>query len=87
MSTNSECEFIEVEPGEWYYVLEHIHAPKNAWDWREFASACGPFATLDLAREHLRTHHANPGGYSTQEYVDGFTPDEVLAELLKEARR
>jgi hypothetical protein len=85
MSTGLECDFIEVEPAKWYYVLEDGFAPKNAWDWREFARAYGPFPTEDTALEHLRKNHANPGGYNTAPYVEGFKPDETLAKLIAEA--
>jgi len=86
MSTGLNCEFIEIELCKWYYVLEDWDAPKNAWDWREYATAYGPFSFLNGAKKHLRDHHANPGGYSSQKYQDGFKPDEVLLELIKNAR-
>ncbi len=85
MSTGLECEFVEVKPGAWYYVLEHGSAPMMAWDWHEHASAYGPFATFEKAHDQLRRRHANPGGYSTSEYRHGFEPDETLAELVAEA--
>lgn len=87
MSTGLECEFIEVAPGEWYYLLEQGSAPKIAWDWREYANAYGSFRTYEEAHKHLRDHHANPGGHTVQEYVEGFKPDNMLAELLSEATR
>lgn len=87
VSTNSECAFVEVTPGAWYYVLEHTHAPKNSWDWREHASCYGAFASEDEADAHLRRHHANPGGSWTQSYAEGFKPDDVLAVLVSEATR
>jgi hypothetical protein len=86
VSTGCECEHIEVEPGVWYYILEDYMAPKNAWDWREFATAWGPFSSEEAAGEHRRANHANPGGYSTAPYVEGFVPDAVLAGLIAEAR-
>jgi hypothetical protein len=82
MSTGAECEVIEVEPGEWYYVLEESDAPKNAFDWREYATAYGPFPTEDAAQDHLVDHHPNPGGWSISRHVEGFEPDEVLTRLL-----
>lgn len=87
MSTGSECEFIEVEPDEWYYILEHMHAPKNAGDWRDYATGYGPFRSRQTANIHLCDHHANPGGHSVQPYVDGFKPDATLAELIRDAHR
>ena len=65
MSTNSECEFVEQDDG-WIYRLEDYHAPKNAWDWRENSKTYGPFPSFEVAVQHLRDHHANPGGYSVQ---------------------
>lgn len=87
MSTGLNCEFVEVEPGKWYYLLEDGSAPKMAWDWREFAHAYGPFSLYDEASEHLRRHHANPGGSLTIPYVGGASPDGVLAGLIAEATR
>lgn len=82
MSTNNECEFVEVKPGKWYYVLEDYSAPKNAWDWREYATAYGPFKTEEAAATHLQRNHANPGGSFTLEYEEGFEPDSTLAKLI-----
>lgn len=86
MSTNSECVFIEVAPGQWWYVLEDFNAPKNAWDWREHAQAFGPFATEDTARDDLFSNHANPGGWSTYAFREGYKPDPVMARLMTEAK-
>ena len=44
MSTGLECDLIEVEPQQWYYVLDQ-GSPRDAWDWREYANAYGPFPT------------------------------------------
>ncbi len=87
MSTNSNCELLEITPGQWFYVLEDGGAPKNAWDWREYAQAYGPFPTSEEAHKHLRDNHANPGGHYKVPYVDGFTTDgdEVLQKLITEA--
>ena len=75
MSTNSECEFVKWKK-KWYYTLEDYNAPKNAWDWYEYSSTYGPFASQDEADEHLRDNHANPGGASIAELpddIDGAT--------------
>lgn len=83
MSTNSECHIFQWgEGGQWYYLLESYHAPKNAWDWREFATCYGPFPSEEAAMEALSNGHANPGGFST--YV-AETTDKVLAEHVKNA--
>ena len=87
MSTNSNCLYIEVKPGEWWYVLEDYNAPKNAWDWREHATARGPFSSEDAADEHLHMYNANPGGSCSCPYEDGYEPDEVMKRLMEEAPR
>ncbi|MGW5657206.1 hypothetical protein [Streptomyces humi] len=86
MSTGLECELTEVEPGRWYYVLEDSDAPRNAWDWREYATAYGPFTSEQQAEEHLEKNHANPGGLTISRYEPGFEPDDVLAALLRNSR-
>lgn len=86
MSTGCECRFYEVEPSVWYYVLEDYNAPKNAWDWREFACAYGPFNSKDEAYEHLRDHHANPGGSCTTPH-EHYKSDEVMEKLIADAPR
>jgi len=63
MSTNSECVFYDVDGIGHYYLLEYSNAPKNAWDWREYATLYGPFVSEDAAHKHLGRHHANPGGF------------------------
>lgn len=90
MSTNNECQFIEIKKGQWYYILERYNAPKNAWDWREHASCYGPFPSLDAAQNHLSNNHANPGSYGISELADGeaepdLSKDEVLKDLIENA--
>jgi hypothetical protein len=86
MSTGLNCTFVEVEPAKWYYLLEQGSAPKQTWDWREYADAYGPFETYEAASEHLRDNHANPGGHSTERYTAGREPDEVLKGLIESAQ-
>lgn len=85
MSTNSECSFIEPKPGEWFYILEHYHAPKNSWDWREHATAYGPFTSNDEAEQHLSENHANPGGWSVTDNAH-FRMDPIYESLIRDAR-
>lgn len=85
MSTGFECELVEVKPGEWYYVLQNWDCPAGAWDWREHATAYGPFSTQDETEEHLLRYQSNPGGWWHSEYQEGFEPDEVLAALIADA--
>lgn len=85
MSTGCNCYFTEVQPNEWYYVLEQMDAPKNAWDWREYATAYGPFNTMDQAKNHLHRNHPNPGGYSVHDYDPGDKIDDVERRLFEQA--
>lgn len=90
MSTGCNCLFLQVEPQKWYYVLEDSSAPKNAWDWRENSTAYGPFSTEDLADQHLRDNHANPGGAEFPPLPDGvlklnLEKDPTLKELIEKA--
>lgn len=101
MSTNSNCAFIQIATDKWYYLLEDSGNPDdedeqeeraNAWDWRENASAYGPFQTLDAAEKHLDENHANPGGDSVSPLSPGevsldMSKDPVLAKLINEAER
>jgi len=86
MSTGQECMFVEEKPGRWHYILEDYNAPKNSWDWMEYATAYGPFRTQHEADEHLSDHHANPGSSFTVKHEEVWmTP--VLEKLLKESER
>jgi hypothetical protein len=89
MSTGCNCSFEEVEPGKWWYVLEDTYAPKNSWDWREYADAYGPFSTLDIAVKHLHDNHANPGGWSEYSYnpENPYKADEVMTRLMADAAK
>lgn len=84
MSTGLECEFIEPQSGEWYYLLEDGSSPKAAFDWREYASAFGPFSSFESAEKHLRDNHANPGGYVVVEHTE-FRMDDVYEGLINSA--
>jgi hypothetical protein len=93
-STNSECNFMEVRPGEWWYLLDQWRPgydddgeeeEDHRWDWREDAIAEGPFKTFEEAQAHLRNNHANPGGYSKIEYHPDYKIDELLQSKMAEA--
>lgn len=85
MSTGLECQIVERKPGEWYYILEDYDALKMAWDWREHATAYGPFPSEDAACRHLSDNHANPGGYWTIPFDPEAKPDEVVERLFASA--
>lgn len=85
MSSGVECEFREWEPGRWFYILGS-EEEEEMWDWRETATAYGPFHDKEEARKHLRDNHSNPGGSSTVVYDPARRPDRVLEQLIAEAR-
>lgn len=68
MSTGLNCMYFEDANGKWYYVLERGCAPKEAWDWTEYADVVGPFVSFDAANKYLHENNANPGGYSKFDY-------------------
>lgn len=86
MSTNLECEFIERQPGVWFYLLEQDFED-NGGNWRENADAYGPFSNLDTASQHLRDNHANPGAYNIIDYANhsARTERDYLARTLDNA--
>lgn len=85
MSTGCECNIVEVEPGKWYYIIEDYQAPKNSWDWREFATMWGPFESEDKAYLSCRDTHGNPGGYTLTRHVE-YKPDKTAEKLLVECK-
>jgi hypothetical protein len=84
MSSGKECMIFENEPNEWYYALESGFGDEDAFDWREEASAYGPFPTYDAACDHLAANHQNPGGHTMMEHAD-FEQDQVTERLVQEA--
>jgi hypothetical protein len=87
MSTGLECRFIEYQLGQWYYILQNWNCPVGAWDWREYATAYGPFSNQEAAEAHLSHNHANPGGCSIGAYHESYAKDEVYQKLVKDARK
>ncbi len=86
MSTGYECIFIEIKPNQWYYILQNGDCPVGAFDWLDYATAYGPFSTEDVGHKHLERNHANPGGYSSQEYTEGDTLSPSIQRLTDKAR-
>ena len=84
MSTGLECQFIEPTPNSWYYILQDPSCPRCAWDWREYATAHGPFPSREAASENLSRNHANPGGFTVIRNAD-FRMDEVVEKLIATA--
>jgi hypothetical protein len=86
MSTGFECAIVEVAPHEWWYLLQNSDCPVGAWDWMEYATIHGPFASLERATTHLLDTQANPGGWSEHPYVEGQAPNPTIQALI-EAKR
>ena len=72
VSTGLECHFVERKPDKWFYILQEWDCPVGMDDWREYATTYGPFRSLEKAHEHLRVHHANPGGWSEFPLGSGY---------------
>lgn len=86
MSTEFECQVIEIETGEWFYILQNWNCQVGAGDWREYATSFGPFGKQEAALDHLRETQPNPGGYQTNESAS-TVGDPTLARLVSEARQ
>lgn len=86
MSTGFECQVIETAPSKWYVVLQNWDCPVGAWDWREYATAYGPYPSTEVAMNELHRNEANPGGYVSFPYQGAFKPDDVLRKLIENAR-
>jgi len=84
MSTGCNCLIVGPVQGEWYYVLEHRNAPKNAWDWLDNADAFGPFPSEAAAERHLSDNHANPGGWSRIPHGE-YRASESLDRAIRSA--
>ncbi len=96
MSTGLSCIIQQVSRNAWFYILEDWDAPKQAWDWREYASAFGPFVTQQAAEEHLERFQSNPGGHHVKALPAGVDSlhysepnhkdyDKVLLGLISKA--
>jgi hypothetical protein len=83
MSSGLECEFFEPSPGVWYYALQDGSCPHDYNDWRDFATAYGPFSSQDEANQHLRDNHCNPGGSYSTDFSDmSRMKDKKVYEVL-----
>lgn len=49
-----ECILIERKNREWYYIIEKLDAPRNAYNWLDYAYAFGPFNSEAEIREILK---------------------------------
>lgn len=78
MSTRS-CLHIETEDSTWFYLVENEDSPEDAWDWREYSTAHGPFDTLDEAMDHRAD---NIPGVSGSE-IRRHSPSSPLPEVVQ----
>lgn len=65
---SQELQFIETASGEWFYILEQPHAPKDVWDWHDYADAYGPFPTYEAAAEHEYHSDSDTSGSEIVEF-------------------
>lgn len=73
MSYRRPCEFWEVNPDEWYYIL----AQDPGMGWLNDATAYGPFDSKDDTHQHLKDNHSNPGGCTIYHHdYDGDIDDQ-----------
>jgi hypothetical protein len=79
-----ELQFVETEPGKWFYLLEDWNAPKETWDWHEYAQAFGPFASLEAACDHETRSDSDTSGAEIVEH-SRFSTSPVIAKLLSAA--
>ncbi len=78
MSAKS-CLYIENEDTTWFYLVENEDSPEDAWDWREYSTAHGPFDTLDEAMDHRADN--NPGVSGAE--IRHHTPNAPLPEIVQ----
>lgn len=81
-----ELQFIEAEAGKWFYVLEDRHAPKDTWDWMEFADAFGPFPSLEAAQDHEYESSSDTSGCEIVDITRSHTISAQARKLIAEAR-
>mgnify|MGYP001577492953 CR=1 FL=1 len=88
MSSQLECVFIERQK-KWYIILENSNAPKDAWNWLEYATAYGSFKSFKIDKQFLDDNFANPGGYEIYEegYYRKLPKRELYDDLLDHANK
>jgi len=65
MSSGLELVFLQDPRDEkWYYVLQNWDCPAECWDWMEYATATGPFASYDKAHLSYSANEQNAGGHA-----------------------
>ena len=81
-----ELNFIETASGDWFYILERPHAPKDQWDWMDDADAFGPFPTLEAAESHEYESPSRTSGCEIHEWEGSIDPSaERLINALRAA--
>jgi hypothetical protein len=74
-----ELQFIELASGDWFYIIEDRDAPRDAWDWHEYATAHGPFPTLEAAQDHEYNSDSDTSGAEIVEFTGAI---EASAQKL-----
>jgi hypothetical protein len=84
MSAKS-CLYIENEDTTWHYLVEDEDSPEDAWDWREYSTASGPFDTLEEAMEHRAGTRSDVSGSEIRKYTPNTPLPEVVRTKIEEA--
>jgi hypothetical protein len=84
MSSKS-CLYIEVEPDVWFYLAENEDSPEEAWDWREYATAFGPFDGLGDAMNHRAENRSDISGCEIRHYDADRPKAEIVRAKIDEA--
>lgn len=84
MSARS-CLHIETEDSTWFYLVENEDAPENAWDWREYSTAHGPFDTLEEAMDHRADNSPGVSGSEIRHHSPSNPHPEIVHAKIAEA--
>ncbi len=84
MSAKS-CIYIENEDSTWFYLAENEDSPEDAWDWREYATAFGPFDSLEEAADHRVDNRPDVSGCEIRRHNPSAPLPEIVREKIDEA--
>lgn len=85
-----ELHFVERANGKWFYLLERRDAPKDAWDWLDYAEVFGPFASYEEAAEHEYRSDSDTSGatvihFKARGKQDFAAEDRLIDQFLAAA--
>jgi hypothetical protein len=86
MSSGLELNFVEFQPGAWYWIRQSSFCPVECWDWREHdPDVVGPFASYEAADESYCANERNTGGCSIIDYGPKHAQDKALVAAIAAA--